>query len=316
MGWLSLILIVIQFSISCAPESNFKVAPSKPTEPIKQETFEACYLGLDETGQTCLPTLELESVGASDLNYLDPERDSGLAAGPNRSQYAAPTRIIDLDTVDASFPLAPNFTLGEFMARRKGRYGLYSPQTVTSIQALRNQLKVPVRVNSGYRSPGYNAGLTGAAKWSRHQYGDAVDFISDGASIPELAKICEDLGASFTQTYTSHVHCDWRNTNLPEPFYGPVIRPTAFEEVTKLYREATFINEEKVRRQSRLTVNHPDAEDGEGLTYLWTVTSPSKSKKTYKTPQITLPTEPGLYKTEVTVGGSVTVSKDIMVPPR
>jgi hypothetical protein len=118
----------------------------------------------------------------------------------------------------ADLALAPNFLLGEFMQDYKGRFALFQPHTVTSLQTLRDQVGGPIYLNSAYRNVGYNAGV-GGATWSRHQYGDAVDMRSDDASLEELAALCEDLGAGFTSVYTSHVHCDWRDTPLEPAFF-------------------------------------------------------------------------------------------------
>src|SRR5690606_36979728 len=94
-------------------------------------------------------------------------------------------------------------------------------------QAVRSQLGVPLIVNSGYRNPAYNASV-GGATLSRHMYGDAADVTAQGAvSLQAIINACVAHGADFTQLYTSHVHCDWRNDPLGHDFWplGPSAGP-------------------------------------------------------------------------------------------
>jgi hypothetical protein len=90
---------------------------------------------------------------------------------------------------------------------------------VQSLQWLRETVGGPISVNSGYRSPGYNAGIEGSATWSRHMYGDAADIAAADLSIDALADLCTDWGAGYVGTYTTHVHCDWRDDPLSAAFY-------------------------------------------------------------------------------------------------
>ncbi|HIA03755.1 MAG TPA: hypothetical protein EYN66_17925, partial [Myxococcales bacterium] len=94
-------------------------------------------------------------------------------------------------------------------------YEVFSPQALVRIQKVRDSLGTPLYVNSGFRSPGYNASIDSAAKYSRHQYGDAVDVSTKGAtSLTQIIDACKAQGAYFTKLYDSHVHCDWRELPL------------------------------------------------------------------------------------------------------
>ena len=178
-----------------------------PGDPVD----EACYLGADRAGTTCLPVVAWSSDWGSDYTYPDPLDD----------RYLAPARYLDLDdpSSDPDLALAPNFTLGEFLSATKGRFGVFQPHAVQSLQWVREAIGGPVTVNSGYRSPGYNAGIDGSATWSRHMYGDAADIASADLSIDALADLCADWGAGYVGTYTTHVHCDWRDDPLSPSFY-------------------------------------------------------------------------------------------------
>ena len=174
-----------------------------------------CFPGPDEDDTVCLPTVAWSETWGAPYAYPDPLDDD--------PQYRAPARYFDLyaTALEPGQLLAPNFTLGEFMQDYKGRFGIFQPHVVTSLQTLRDWTGGPLYINSAYRNVDYNAGV-GGATWSRHLYGDAVDIRSDSASLTELAGLCEDLGAGFTSVYTSHVHCDWRDTPLEPGLFDPV----------------------------------------------------------------------------------------------
>ena len=76
-----------------------------------------------------------------------------------------------------------------------------------------------IAVNSGYRSPEYNAGVDGVEN-SRHLFGDGYDLDPNDVSLDELEGICTDVGG-FLVEYDNHVHCDWRDEDLDEAFFGP-----------------------------------------------------------------------------------------------
>ena len=186
--------------------------PPVTDEPVDapETDIEVCYPGADGTYSMCFPLVDhVDEMGAA-YDYPDPYEGS--------EQYRAPVRYIDLDPVDHSLPLSPNFVVGEFMHRDKGQFGLYQVHAVESLQAIREATGGPVYANSGYRNVTYNEGV-GGAEWSRHMYGDAMDMYSDTVSLDELADICEDMGAGFTKLYTSHVHCDWRDDPLDFAFF-------------------------------------------------------------------------------------------------
>lgn len=81
---------------------------------------------------------------------------------------------------------------------------LYIIATARKLDEIREDLqRRPIWVNSWYRPKHINRAV-GGAKWSRHQYGDAVDIKSNYHS-PQ--HITGGLGR-----YYSFVHIDWRGT--------------------------------------------------------------------------------------------------------
>src|SRR5687767_4001392 len=61
-----------------------------------------------------------------------------------------------------------------------------------NLQVLRDHLKEPVRLNSGYRSPEYNARI-GGAKSSQHKLAKAADITVKSKSPKQLAAVIEKL---------------------------------------------------------------------------------------------------------------------------
>ncbi len=214
-----------------APLTDDSGTPDAPgyQEPVETGDL-ACYLGSEGLGEACLPVVAWDPDWGPDYAY--PE--------PLDAQYTAPLAFLDLEgsARDPNLSLAPTFVLSEFASARKGRFAIVQPHLVAHLQAVRDTVGGPILVNSGYRSPGYNAAIDGAAEWSRHQYGDAVDIRSDDASLEALADTCEAEGASYVAVYTSHVHCDWRDDPL-DPAFFPDSAPTGTSETpaaAALYR--------------------------------------------------------------------------------
>lgn len=166
-----------------------------------------CFPGADGAGNTCLPL----AFPGTPTGYSYPS--------PLSSNYRAPIAYIDLDAVDINTKVAPNFTLGEFASRSKGRYAVVQPHAVARMQTLRGTLG-SISINSGYRSPQYNSSV-GGANSSRHMFGDGFDFVGNNVTLTKAENACVNNGG-FLVEYNSHVHCDWRNTAVDSSFYGAV----------------------------------------------------------------------------------------------
>lgn len=164
-----------------------------------------CFLGPDRDNSVCVP---LAFPGSpSGYNY----------PSPLNNNYRKPVAYIDLDQVDESTKIAPNFSLGEIATRVKGRYAVVQPHAVERLQAMRDAAG-GLRINSGYRSPSYNSGVGGATR-SRHMYGDAFDIKPLSTSINALEGVCTSNGGKLVE-YNSHVHCDWRFDPQDQKLFG------------------------------------------------------------------------------------------------
>lgn len=174
---------------------------------------EVCFPGADNQYTTCLDVHAFDP-DAPPEGYAYPE---ALGGDPN---YRPPIALLDLEAEDPDLSLAPNFTLGEFAQAYKGRWAIVQPHAVASVQALRDAVG-PINVNSGYRSPDYNAEIGGAG-YSRHMYGDGFDLDPLEVSIATLQAECEAGGGMLVE-YETHVHCDWRFDDVDEAFFGPAV---------------------------------------------------------------------------------------------
>ncbi|MCA9489679.1 MAG: hypothetical protein KC621_07135, partial [Myxococcales bacterium] len=170
-------------------------------------TTEACYLGSDRSGDTCLA---LVTLPAGTSGYAYPSSAD--------ARYAPPVRYLDLRDWTGSERLAPNFTLSELAIEDDGRWAVVQPRAVAHLQAMRDRLG-GLNVNSGYRNVSHNAAV-GGATLSRHMWGDAFDLDPSAASLSAMASACRDEGAGYVESYTTHVHCDWRDDALDPVFFG------------------------------------------------------------------------------------------------
>jgi len=227
---------VVKEPVEGPREGTTEVIPEDPPDPPPQgepdptgsPAGQACYPGASDDGTACLDVWPLPD-GAVGYDYPPPFQNS--------PQYLAPARYLDLDDAAGSFALAPNFVLREFATPARSRYAVVQPHAVERLQAIRDEVGV-LEVNSGYRSPGYNASIPGSATFSRHQYGDGFDLDPASVSLRELAERCEDEGAGYVEVYVSHVHCDWRGDPLAPAFFDG-LRSVAF--TTTPMRDATIV---------------------------------------------------------------------------
>ncbi|MCX4241883.1 D-Ala-D-Ala carboxypeptidase family metallohydrolase [Paraliomyxa miuraensis] len=168
-----------------------------------------CYPGQSGDFSTCLPIHEFAPLPAG-YEYPPP-----YMGDPN---YRSPVALLDLEELDPATYLAPNFQLGEIAQADKGRYAVVQVHAIVSLQALRDQVGA-LGVNSGYRSPAYNASVPGSATYSRHMYGDAYDLNPLEVGLGTLENACTSHGGMLVE-YTTHVHCDFRFDPVDEEFFG------------------------------------------------------------------------------------------------
>jgi hypothetical protein len=192
--------------------------PPPTEEPPPAPEGQVCFLGEDRSGTTCFDVVA--PPGAPD-GYDYPAAYQG---NPN---YRPPVAFIDLDQVDGTTKVAPNFRLDEIAQRVKGQYALVQPHAVASLQELRDEVGA-INVNSGYRSPAYNTQI-GGATYSRHMYGDGFDLDPVTVGLSTLEVACTSHGGMLVE-YDTHVHCDFRYDDVDPALFGDAAQAAiAFE---------------------------------------------------------------------------------------
>ena len=115
--------------------------------------------------------------------------------------------------------LTKNFNKSEFNSKDGAEMPLEVLQNIkelaTNLQVLRDELKAPIQINSGYRSPKHNAKI-GGAKRSQHLLGTACDIVVSGHTPQEVAIVIEELirdgkmKHGGLKAYSSFTHYDIR----------------------------------------------------------------------------------------------------------
>jgi uncharacterized protein YcbK (DUF882 family) len=115
--------------------------------------------------------------------------------------------------------LTNNFTLSEF-----NKHNFPISDTVfqnifalaKNLQVLRDEVKKPIKITSGYRNAEFNAKVKGV-KSSRHITGEAADFKIAGMTPKQVAAVIEKLIAAGKMEeggigiYSTWIHYDHRN---------------------------------------------------------------------------------------------------------
>lgn len=105
--------------------------------------------------------------------------------------------------------IRPNFRVREF--KSDGDAVFVSDELLDVLQDLRDHVKMPVNITSGFRSSVHNARV-GGAKYSQHMYGFGVDLNVTGWS---AKSVFEYLDATYSDKYgiglySNYVHIDVR----------------------------------------------------------------------------------------------------------
>lgn len=115
-----------------------------------------------------------------------------------------------MDT-DKDEKIGKYFTAKEFRCRDGSQIIFVDSYLVSILDILRNKIGKPVIINSGYRTPEWNA-KCGGAKYSYHMRGMAADIRVNGMS---AKKIANELNAIVPEecgiiVYSNWVHFDVR----------------------------------------------------------------------------------------------------------
>ena len=103
-----------------------------------------------------------------------------------------------------------HFKLSEFQCKDKTEDLLISADLLNVLEKIRNHFDAPVIINSGYRTPSWNAKTNGAPN-SYHCKGMAADIVIKGHSSREVAKYADSImKQGGVIRYTHFVHVDVR----------------------------------------------------------------------------------------------------------
>ena len=112
---------------------------------------------------------------------------------------------------DGGKKLSTNFAVKEFACKDGSDAVLVAPRLVMVLQSLRSHFCAAVTINSGYRTPQYNAKVGGAAH-SQHCYGTAADIVVRGKTPAQVAAYARQLMPDWggVGVYDSFCHIDVR----------------------------------------------------------------------------------------------------------
>jgi uncharacterized protein YcbK (DUF882 family) len=108
--------------------------------------------------------------------------------------------------------LTENFSLYEFECKDGSHLVKLDGELLAKLQKLRDRVKQPITIISGYRTPEYNKKV-GGSTLSQHMEGKAADIKVRGMTPEQVAKLCEEIGFRGIGIYPTFVHVDTRLFN-------------------------------------------------------------------------------------------------------
>lgn len=93
---------------------------------------------------------------------------------------------------DGAKQLSTHFKVREFACRDGSDAVLVAPRLVMVLESVRTHFGAAVTINSGYRTPQYNAKVGGVAH-SQHCYGTAADIVVKGQTPEAVAAYARQL---------------------------------------------------------------------------------------------------------------------------
>lgn len=310
--------LILIFLVHCSPKHSdplpLDLSRSDPADTTRKSSV--CFPG-EKSQPTCFDQMARMPlpIQMELYQYPDPETDPDFPKSFDPSQYRAPDRLLDLRLISGRQPLSEHFKRAELMAEgpTRGYFGVFSPAVLAMIDSMRAKIGKPLTITGGFRSPGRNAQLEKSAKFSRHTYGDGIDFRVPGISYSNLEKMCKEFGADFALVYTDHIHCDWRNTPLDSAFFPtPIHPPTQVSQ--KLILQSIKSSARIVRDGPTLSISM-FSEDPESEPYVeWTLIASDGTQTMIVSPTISVPDEVGNYIVQAYVGLQFHLEEVIQVP--
>jgi uncharacterized protein YcbK (DUF882 family) len=106
--------------------------------------------------------------------------------------------------------VSPHFKAKEFQSKDKSKYLLIASELIETLETIREHFNAPITINSGYRTPNWNAKVGGAPN-SYHCKGMAADIVVKGHGSQEVAKYADSImKQGGVIRYTNFTHIDVR----------------------------------------------------------------------------------------------------------
>jgi len=171
-------------------------------EMIRREMSRWCWKAPDRTGLYSLQIIEHTSGDTITLHvfvlvpfdriaggYVNGYQIGAYPTLPLKKLpiYKPPAGFIEVTRENEDTPIAPHFTLKQFLCKQESDYPKYvvlQEKLLIKLEAILEKLNEQgyrcdtLHIMSGYRTPYYNAATQNVA-YSRHIYGGAVDFFID-----------------------------------------------------------------------------------------------------------------------------------------
>lgn len=107
--------------------------------------------------------------------------------------------------------ISKNFDKSEFMCKCGCKKSLYNERFLEKLQTLRDYIKTPITVSSGYRCSKHDKAVGGTG-YGTHTLGIAADITAKGMTSKQLAFAAESLGFGGIGLIDSkYVHVDMRD---------------------------------------------------------------------------------------------------------
>lgn len=131
-------------------------------------------------------------AGSLDMDYINPQTQIqtliNLINPPKKEDIPVAVKTYSKKT-EGEAKVAPNFAVSEFACKDGSDTILLDTMLVVQLQRIRDYFKKPVKINSAYRTPAYNASVGGAGE-SFHTKGQAADIVVSGVSTQRVYYYC------------------------------------------------------------------------------------------------------------------------------
>ena len=107
--------------------------------------------------------------------------------------------------------VSKDFKLYEFECHDGNHEVKIDPELVEKLQKLRDLVKKPIIINSGYRTPDYNKKIGGVPN-SQHIQGKASDIVIKGYTPEQVKVLAKKVGFRGLGLYDNFTHVDVRAT--------------------------------------------------------------------------------------------------------